>query len=504
MDKISIISSLRQIADTLDNNSLYYQAEKLTDLMVKIAQEDDQDLRHNLPDQLLEGNPAILKELDQTEVSPSVNTRTVNIDGDIVNVPYDLRIERTFGKKSFILHYDKDTKRLFYKSADGKEILPLDAEGKVRETRPKRYDFWKQIGGRGLFGDLKLPNLNKSVPIEPYLRKKLIPEIAKVVRPLGDAARQVITRPITDTLGEFTDDAGIIVPGRDTPSAAGAKKDLGQSEDRSTVSKDEPLFSTEVPGTKLNIQEPDGRIDAVVPGGDDGNSAGGEPGGEPGGGSQFKKVKNKLRDINSADDLLFWSMMVGNQINFNDYNLKNEKQYYSSDNKTKTLDYLNKLTSDPWVGRNYPKIKGFKQEAIQLLNKKTTAGKNMNRQILASMNEICDELETLGMNKAASEMTEIMVKLAQNKKVTVCLIDGKPAVIIEGRKRPILGPASGPFTSASHARSYAAKITPNFIDEIPANMMPGRSWRRQGPTGKPWTRDDQEMHDFEASREDKF
>ena len=120
------------------------------------------------------------------------------------------------------------------------------------------------------------------------------------------------------------------------------------------------------------------------------------------------------------------------------------------------------------------------------------------------MNEICDELETLGMNKAASEMTEIMVKLAQNKKVTVCLIDGKPAVKIEGRKRPILGPASGPFTSASHARSYAGKITPNFIDEIPANMMPGRSWRRQGPTGKPWTRDDQEMFDFEESREDKF
>ena len=28
--------------------------------------------------------------------------------------------------------------------------------------------------------------------------------------------------------------------------------------------------------------------------------------------------------------------------------------------------------------------------------------------------------------------------------------------------------------------------------------------KKVGPTGKPWTRDDQEMHDFEASREDKF
>lgn len=39
----------------------------------------------------------------------------------------------------------------------------------------------------------------------------------------------------------------------------------------------------------------------------------------------------------------------------------------------------------------------------------------MKRQILASMNEICDELENLGMIKAASEVTEMMVRLSQNK-----------------------------------------------------------------------------------------
>lgn len=37
----------------------------------------------------------------------------------------------------------------------------------------------------------------------------------------------------------------------------------------------------------------------------------------------------------------------------------------------------------------------------------------MKRQILASMNEICDELENLGMIKAASEVTEMMVRLSQ-------------------------------------------------------------------------------------------
>lgn len=129
----------------------------------------------------------------------------------------------------------------------------------------------------------------------------------------------------------------------------------------------------------------------------------------------------------------------------------------------------------------------------------------MNKEILASINEICEELEDLGMEKESSVINELFLKIAQHKKVTVCLIDGKPAVKIEGRKRPILGPASGPFTSASHARNYASKISPNYIDEIPANVMPGRSWTgRRGPTGRPWTKDDQEMYDFEASREEKY
>jgi hypothetical protein len=411
MDKKTFISNLKNIADVLDNKNMFVQAEKITNVLVKLAQEDDDpDLRHNLPDQLIDGDPAILKEIGQPEVSPRVNTRTINVDGDIVNVPNDLRIERTFGRKSFTLHYDKDTKRMFYKSADGKEILPLDAEGKVRETRPKRYDFWKQIGGRGLFGDLKLPNLNKSVPIEPYLRKKLIPEVAKVVRPLGDAAKQVITRPITDTLGEITDDAGISVPGRDTPSAAGAKKDLGQSEDRSTVSKDAPLFSTEVPGAKNNIQDPDGKIDAVEPGKYDGKPAKDGSGGADG--ADIKISKTQLKDIQTADDLLFWSMMTGNNIPYSSYSKDNEKEYYNTKNKSKTLNYLNKLTSSNYVYRINPKIRQMKNEAETLLYSKT-ASKTMNRQILASMNEICNELELLGMDKAASDVTILMKKYAQ-------------------------------------------------------------------------------------------
>jgi hypothetical protein len=36
----------------------------------------------------------------------------------------------------------------------------------------------------------------------------------------------------------------------------------------------------------------------------------------------------------------------------------------------------------------------------------------MNRSVLASINNICAELETLGMHKEASEMTNVMAKIA--------------------------------------------------------------------------------------------
>ena len=501
MDKISIISSLRQIADTLDNNSLYYQAEKLTDLMVKIAQittgEDERDFI-NYENKQFNDRLKEIPSLD-TDLKPESNDSTVvKINGEIIKVPSKLTPARRFDKKVFNLNYDPKTKQIFYKSEDGKDAIYLDEEGNVRETNSKRYDAWKQIGGRGLFKDWRLPNLNKSIPIEPYMRKQLIPEVTKIVKPVGNLVKDLITKPITDATGAIADDLNIGVPGRDKPFEADAKFDLGPSKDGTPVSRTPIKDSTQFPGLKLpDIQGGPKPVEPKAP-----KETGGGSG--PGGGSNDIKIsKDQLKDIKSPDDLLFWSMMVGNNIPFSSYSKDNEKQYYSSKNKSKTLSYLNKLTSSSYVEKINPRIRTFKNEAIEKLNTRT-AGKNMNRQILASMNEICDELETLGMNKAASEMTEIMVKLAQNKKVTVCLIDGKPAVKIEGRKRPILGPASGPFTSASHARSYAAKITPNFIDEIPANMMPGRSWRRQGPTGKPWTRDDQEMHDFEASREDKF
>jgi hypothetical protein len=130
----------------------------------------------------------------------------------------------------------------------------------------------------------------------------------------------------------------------------------------------------------------------------------------------------------------------------------------------------------------------------------------MNRQVLASINEICGELEALGMHREAIELTYVMTKIAnRGDRATVQVqSDGKPVVIItraNGDFQRRLGyKINGEFqyfNNLQHAINYARKIDPNA-------QVPESKPRRVGPTNKPWTRDDQEMFDFEASREDKY
>jgi hypothetical protein len=130
----------------------------------------------------------------------------------------------------------------------------------------------------------------------------------------------------------------------------------------------------------------------------------------------------------------------------------------------------------------------------------------MKKQVLASINEICGELETLGMFKEANDLTIVMKKIAgRGDRATVEVqSDGKPVVIItrangnfERRLGYRINGEFQYFNNLQHAINYAKKIDPNA--EVPATRP-----RRVGPTGKPWTRDDQEMMDFEASREEKY
>ena len=133
----------------------------------------------------------------------------------------------------------------------------------------------------------------------------------------------------------------------------------------------------------------------------------------------------------------------------------------------------------------------------------------MNRNVLASINNICTELEAIGMYKEANELTNVMKKLAgRGDRATVTVQpDGKPVILISyangGFERKLGYKRDGEFRyfeNLQHAINYARKIDPNFEVDSPKPPKP----RRVGPTGKPWTRDDQEMFDFEASKEDKF
>ena len=130
----------------------------------------------------------------------------------------------------------------------------------------------------------------------------------------------------------------------------------------------------------------------------------------------------------------------------------------------------------------------------------------MNKRVLESINTICEELEAIGMHKEASNLTDVMKKIAaRGDRATVEVqFDGKPVEIItraNGNFERRLGyKINGEFqyfNNLQHAINYARKIDPNA--EVPATRP-----RKVGPTGKSWTRDDQEMFDFEASREEKL
>jgi hypothetical protein len=130
----------------------------------------------------------------------------------------------------------------------------------------------------------------------------------------------------------------------------------------------------------------------------------------------------------------------------------------------------------------------------------------MRKQVLASIHEICEQLDAIGMYKEANDLTIVMKKIAnRGDRATVEVqSDGKPVVIItraNGNFERRLGyKINGEFqyfNNLQHAINYARKIDPNA--EVPATRP-----RKVGPTGKSWTRDDQEMFDFEASREEKL
>jgi hypothetical protein len=382
--------------------------------MVKIAQittgEDERDLQkleNESFNSRLRDVPSPTGE-DKPETSDTIS---LSVNGKSVRVPKDIESTKIFDKELFKLNFDPENNRLFYKSENGKKIVFLDKDGKVSETRPKKYDLAKQLGLRKMFGNWRLPNLNKSIPLEPYLRKELIPDVARVVRPIGDVAKQTITKPITDTLGAATDDLGITVPGRDKPFMADAKFDLGPSSDPTPITSKPSEESVEIKAP-ISLPEPTGP-NAVEPKDSDTNGSNDGP-------SSIKIPKDQLKDIKTPDDLLFWSMMVGNDIPYSKYDMKKENVYYSEKNKQNTRDYINKLTSSSWVNKINPKIREMKNQAISLLDNKTNMKKEaMNKlHIVNRLYKLAQMFDEMNMPEQADDVTNVMENISDSPEKT--------------------------------------------------------------------------------------
>ena len=393
MNKNIILSSLNEVANILDSKQFYSQAETLTNLMIKIAQSEDEKV--------------------------FVTTgKEIDVDGKKVRIPSGIKLERTFDNKKFKLMYDPSSKQIFYKQVNGKLSIPLDFEMHMKEVKSPKVDLWKSSGLRRIFGDWRLPNLSKSIPLEPYFRKELIPDIASVVRPAGDVLKENLTKPVTDALGTVADDFNIGVPGRDKPHEADAKFQLEQSKDRTPVSRETPDTAVEVKPEMPEMPELAGLEEVTQP-----NI---EPTLQI---SDFgtRIPRKTLKEIQSPNDLLFWSMMYVNDMNFDNYDQSEEKNYYTKENKSQIQNYINKLTSSKYVYKINPKIKGFKEEAIRLLNNRTasTLSKrqvvsnnektSMNKiEIIKRLNKIAQILDDMNMPEQADDVTDVMENISDS------------------------------------------------------------------------------------------
>lgn len=331
MNKRITLAKIQAIANELDNNGLFAQADSLTKLMVKIAANImDVD---NLP---LESN-----ETGQTFISVNnekipfplslVGKNAIKVKGKSYTLGYDS------GNKNFVL-YDKTNMRDFY---------PVDSQGKMLERRQKSpFRLDKALG-------VKLPNakLPRVTNLEERLRKDVVKPISNTLREtIGDPLRDNITNPITGVLGRAGEQLGINSSGRKSPEEAALAFLQAESENRDTQ-----------PSVKRDDE-------ALTPG----PTPGPEPTPEP---RPIEDIINtrgaEIKNINSPNDLLFWCMSVGTNNSYSSELAKgvrsNPSAYYNRQTQTRILNWIVKMAESPVVAKINPRIKGFRKDAIQLL-----------------------------------------------------------------------------------------------------------------------------------------
>lgn len=334
MNKRITLAKIQAIANELDDNGLFAQADNLTHIMVKIAANIiDID---NLPSQSdAQGQSSMTLPNGQEVPQILLNKNPLTIKGKTYNLGYDS------GSNNFVW-YNKSNMRDFY---------PVDSSGKMLERRQKSP--WRLDKALGV----KLPNVNlpRITNLEERMRKDVVQPISHEVRDaLGNPLRDNVTRPITDVLGRAGEQVGIQSPGRKSKEEADLAFSQGESENRDTQP---PVKNDDVVPTPEPIKP--------------------EPTPEPPSQSEDEIIARRgaeIKNINSPNDLLFWCMSVGTNNSYTSELAKgvrvNPSAYYNRQTQTKILNWIVKMAESPVVAKINPRIKGFRKDAIQLLYSK--------------------------------------------------------------------------------------------------------------------------------------
>jgi hypothetical protein len=337
MNKRITLAKIQAIANELDNNGLFAQADSLTKVMVKIAA--------NIMD--VANLPSESNETGQTFIS--VNNEKIPIPLSLVG-----KNEIKVKGKSYTLGYDSGNKNfVLYDKTNMRDFYPVDSQGKMLERRQKSpFRLDKALG-------VKLPNakLPRITNLEERLRKDVVQPISHEVRDaLGNPIRDNITKPITGVLGRAGEQMGIKSPGRKSQEEADLAFSQGESENRDTqpsVKKDDVAPTPEPTPGPTPVPEP-------TP----------EPTPEPI--EDIIKTRGaEIKNINSPNDLLFWCMSVGTNNSYSSELAKgvrsNPSAYYNRQTQTRILNWIVKMAESPVVAKINPRIKGFRKDAIQLL-----------------------------------------------------------------------------------------------------------------------------------------
>jgi hypothetical protein len=343
MNKKITLAKIQNLANELDNQGLFKEADSLTQVMVKIAA-NVVDVA-NLPTESDEtGETFITVNNEKIQVPISlVGKNQVEVKGKSYTLGYDS------GTKNFVL-YDKTNMRDFY---------PVDNQGKMLERRQKSpFRLDKALGVK--FPNAKLPRITN---LEEKLRKDVVKPISNTLREtIGNPFRDNVTKPITGFLGRAGEQLDISSPGRKSPEEADLAYELGESENRDTQKpvKIDDVIPGPTPGPETTpgpTPEPPKSVDEVIKG-------------------RGAEIKN----INSPNDLLFWCMSVGTNNSYSAELAKgvrsNPSAYYNRQNQNNILNWIVKMTESPAVAKINPRIKNFRKDTVQLLYSKIRSTSN--------------------------------------------------------------------------------------------------------------------------------